>query len=75
MKAPKSEIVHWAIAGVGSSNWKAGAKQLKAKYNIDVVAASLTNMQDEIKTFLAALAVEVEKERARVGPEAMYVSD
>jgi hypothetical protein len=69
LRAPSTNLTHYAIAGVGSSNWKAGARQLKAKYNIEVIAASVSNMQEEIKTFLAELAAEVEKERAGVCPE------
>ena len=76
LHAPKTDIKHYAICGIAaSSNWRSGAKQLKSRYNIEVFAASVETLQDDLKVFLIDLVDAVEKERARVGPAEMYVAE
>ena len=72
--ARPSDVRHYCVTGVSSGNWKVGAAQLKAKYNIEVLACDVINIQSELKVFMAELVEAVAQQTSAAEHESQHVS-
>jgi hypothetical protein len=67
-------VQHYCVTGVAFANWRASATQLKTRYNVEVLACDVLNIQRELKSFMAELVEAVDQQTAKRVPEQQEVS-